>query len=843
MDVFDLAAKLTLDSTEYDKGLTQAESDANSFGSKAGKALGKLGKIGIGAIAGATTATVAFGKQSVETGMQFDSAMSQVAATMGKSMSEIETDVGSVETSFGHFQGNLREFAQFMGANTAFSASQAADALNYMALAGYNTQQSMEMLPNVLSLAAAGSMDLATASDMITDAQTALGLSFADTNVMVDQMAKAASTTNTSVSQLGEAILTIGGTAQFMAGGTEELNAVLGVLADNGIKGSEAGTHLRNMLLKLSDPTDAGANAMEDLGLKVYDAEGKMRSMEAIFTDLNTAMADFTEEQKVQTFSALFNTRDVASATALLNTTTERWSEVKGAIDDASGSAAQMAATQLDNLNGDITIFKSALEGAQIVLSDQLTPTLRDFVQFGTSGIQQITQGFQEGGLAGAMEALGNIISEGLAKAIDNSQVVINAALSLLESIGKALRDNAPALISAAADVLNMVLEKLPGLVDIAGDILLSVIEGLTDALPKILPNLLNAILSITQKVVDLLPTILTSLISLVETIANFILNDGLPIILNILPDLISSIVDFILSASTQITDLVVEIGMMLVNAIPELYAIFASVLPDLITKLFKAIVSNAPALGEAIMQLVVQSLVILPQIFIEVRKHVPELFETIVKGMVENWPTLKQAAIDAFKQFSEGTTSGEVISHLSENVAKFILKGIEKIKSFVSDFKDVGKFIMDGLIEGIQGKIGEITNVISGVASTVSTSFKKVLGIASPSKLFESYGNFIDIGLAQGIDKGIGTVDNAMDSLYDSVLSLPKINGNANIGLYGDSESGYNGIVEAFISALQQIGPMAIVRVDGNRDKIVDITVQANRDYQRMTGASLYGV
>ena len=194
----------------------------------------KLKKIGgvaakaLGAAAAATgTAMLAFGKQSIEAGMQFDSSMSQVAATMGTTVDQIQ---------------DLRDFAQEMGSKTAFSATQAADALNYMALAGYDAKTSMDMLPNVLNLAAAGGMELASASDMITDSQSALGLTLDETSKLVDKMAKASSKSNTSVAQLGDAILTVGGTAKNMAGGTTELTAALGILADNGTKGAEGGT-------------------------------------------------------------------------------------------------------------------------------------------------------------------------------------------------------------------------------------------------------------------------------------------------------------------------------------------------------------------------------------------------------------------------------------------------------------------------------------------------------------------------------------------------------------------------------------------------------------------------
>lgn len=256
--------------------------DVLKSGLEAGaKVAGAAIKAAAASIGAAAVAAVKFGKDSVSAGMDFDSSMSQVAATMGKTGDEIQ---------------DLRDFAQEMGSKTAFSATQAADALNYMALAGYDAETSMKMLPNVLNLAAAGGIELASASDMVTDAQSALGLSLDQTSELVDKMAKAASKSNTSVSQLGDAILTIGGTAKGMAGGTTELASALGILADNGIKGAEGGTALRNILLTLSAPTDKAAEAMEAIGLKAYDAQGNLRPLESIFGDLNKALGNMTED-------------------------------------------------------------------------------------------------------------------------------------------------------------------------------------------------------------------------------------------------------------------------------------------------------------------------------------------------------------------------------------------------------------------------------------------------------------------------------------------------------------------------------------------------------------------
>lgn len=361
-----------------------AQKSVQSLRDKLKGSIAAAAKAATVALGVATAAVTAFAKSSIDTGMQFDSAMSQVAATMGKTTDEI---------------GELRDFAMEMGANTAFSATQAADALNYMALAGYDAEQSMEALPNVLNLAAAGGIDLAAASDMVTDAQSALGLSMEESAALVDKMAMASSKSNTSVAQLGDAILTIGGTAKNLAGGTTELSTALGILADNGVKGAEGGTALRNIILSLSAPTDTAAKAMQSLGLEVYDAQGNMRPLNETFGDLQAALSSMTQGEQTQALSKIFNKEDLKSVNALLANTGERFDELSGYIGNAAGAAENMANTQLDNLAGDVTLFKSALEGAQIILSDQLTPNLREFVQFGSDGISKIASAFQEGGL------------------------------------------------------------------------------------------------------------------------------------------------------------------------------------------------------------------------------------------------------------------------------------------------------------------------------------------------------------------------------------------------------------------------------------------------------------
>lgn len=324
-----------------------------------------------------TAGVTALGTASVKTTADFDTSMSQVQATMGitkDAVSEVNGEtVNTIEA--------LRGLAKKLGSETAFSASECGDALGYLALAGYDTQQMFDTLPTVLNLAAAGGLDLASASDMVTDAMSALGMGTEQATTMVDQMSKTASTTNTSVAQLGEGILKIGATAKTIKGGTGELNTALGLLANNGIKGAEGGTHLRNIILALQSPTDKAAKQMDALGLSVYDSEGNMRSLNDILGDLNSSMDGMTSEEKTNIASRIFNKTDLGAVNALLANTGDTWNSLQKSIEDSGGAAQQMADTQLDNLSGQITILKSALEGLAISFGEILMPRVRSAVE------------------------------------------------------------------------------------------------------------------------------------------------------------------------------------------------------------------------------------------------------------------------------------------------------------------------------------------------------------------------------------------------------------------------------------------------------------------------------
>lgn len=736
-----------------------------------------------------------FAASAVQTGQEFDQSMSQVYATMGniddmsaKSFEKLKESAQALGVAFDETttatelsREVLRQFAQEEGRTTAFSATQAADALNYMALAGYDANESLAMLPTVLDLAAAGSIDLARASDMITDAQTALGLTFEETSTMVDQMAKAASKSNTSVEQLGDAILTIGGTAQFMAGGTERLNTVLGILADNGIKGAEAGTHLRNMLLKLSAPTSEGTKAMQELGLEVFDSSGKMRDMQEIVQDLGAAMEGMSDEKKIQYISDIFNARDVTAVNALLGTTKERWEELGNAIENSSGAAQEMANIQLDNLAGDITLFKSALEGAKIAVSDVLTPSLREFVQFGTEGISRLTQAFKEDGLSGAMGVFGEVLSEGVGMIVKNIPMIVDGAVDMVMAFAGGIIDNTDTILDAFSQIITLLVQKaeenLPQVVEAFVGTFAGVITAIAEVIPQIasafvelvpelvrvlseqLPVMIDAYVQLLLAIMDAIPQVITAIAGQIPTIVTAIVNalltalpqllngaitmfmaivEAIPIVIEQIVPMIPTIVDSIVSALLEmlpaLLDGAVQLFMAIVDAIPLILDSLLGALPQIIETINTGFTESFPQLLEAAIQLFMAIVQAIPQIIDSLTENLPEIINTIINTLIENIPMLLDGAIQLFMAIIQALPT--IIRALTVNLPRLITTIVTTLLSNLPVIISAAVQLLMGIIQAIpqitKELISNVPQIIETIVDGLSEGFDDIVSVGS---------------------------------------------------------------------------------------------------------------
>lgn len=771
MDFLSLVAKLSLDSKEYESGLDKAKGAASKIGGGIATGLKMAGA----AVAAATTAVAGFGAASVKTGMDFDKSMSQVAATMGMSMDEMMTKTGEVETDFGEFTGNLRDYAKFMGANTAFSATEAADALNYMALAGYDVQTSMEMLPNVLNLAAAGNMELATASDMVTDTQTAFGISLERTSQMVDEMAKAASTGNTSVEQLGNAFLTVGGLAQELNGGVvalsdgtvktvdgvQELEIALTAMANAGIKGSEAGTHMRNMLLKLSSPTDEGAKQLRKMGVEVFDTEGKMRSLGDVFNDLRVELGKMSQEDKIKVISDLFNTRDLASAESLLNAVNTSWDSIGESILDAEGAASKMAATQLDNLAGDVTLLKSAFEGAQIAVSDKLTPSLRQFTQLGTQALSDFANAVNKGGLSAGIDSIGKSLSSGITEVTKVLPDAINAGVQLMGAIGQGLAQNAPdignAILTAAGDLAATgvsLMQKIAdgmaefdfsttahnigqwlsdamssdtgeGFISAALSIIGSLARGIGESYSELAPIGAEIVSNLATSIIDNIDGIVDGGIALIEGLIEG-MNKGQLKLIEMIPQIFVSLVGAILRNAPKILAAIVKVNAMsverIVMTIPTLITMLANLIGNIINLIVTqgdVIVMNAVNVALNVVTGIVNAIVHLPETLAGIAGHIIGSFINALGSAPAKTKAVFDKVIPVVIEFGK-----KFIAEAPKMAKKFVEDLPKNLQSLPSKMRKIGKDVVDALKNGVQNAWDSFISWIKNKAKSIIDAF-----------------------------------------------------------------------------------------------------------------------
>ena len=703
------------------------KSTLGSLGTVAGSAL----KGAATAVAAATTAAGGLAAASVKVGSNFESSMSQVAATMGLTTADIAN--GSEEFEI------LAQAAKDAGATTAFSASQASEALNYLALAGYDAQTAADALPAVLNLAAAGSMDLAYASDLATDAMAALGIEASNENLtrFGDEMAKTASKANTSVAQLGEAILTVGGTAKSLAGGTTELNAALGVLANRGIKGSEGGTALRNVILSLSAPTDKAADAMKSLRLEVYDASGNMRPLNEVFKDLNASMENMSEGEKTQVLNEIFNKVDLKSAQALLAGCGDEFDNLADAFANSGGAMQDMADTQLDNLKGDLTILQSGLEGLGIAAYEGMQGPLREAVQLATSMVGDISAAFNEGGLTAAVGAVGGALADMVTYVAGLAPQMINAGVGLLTSLISGIQQNLPALASGAVEIVtslvNGIATMLPQLATTAVQLVTALANGIAAALPDLIPTAVQAVVTLVQGLIENIPALIEAAAALIQGLTDGVIA-AIPILVAAIPTIITSLVTVLLENIPVIIQAGIDLLTALVGALPEIIAAIVAVLPQIIDGITTALLNNIPLLIEAGIQLLTALITNLPQIIATIVTAVPEIVSAIVSAFAG--------------------LAGSIV--------------------------DIGANIVSGIWDGICSMATWIKDKVTGFFSGIVDGVKDFLGIHSPSKVFSDIGNNTVEGYADGVDDGananekrvLNTVGGLSDSMADALGS-----------------------------------------------------------------------
>ena len=410
----------------YDEGLGDASEETKRFGivmNDAGEGTEKL-RVSLGSLVSAQVvvdvlrncahAIKEVASAALEVGTKFTASMSNVQALSGAS---------------GEALAQLTAKAREMGAQTIYSASESADAFSYMALAGWDVEQMLEGIEPVLNLAAAANMDLAEASDIVTDYITAFGLKASDAAHFSDAMATAMSTSNTTVELLGESYKNCAATCGSMGIAMEDATAVLSVMANAGVKGGEAGTALNAILTRLATNTKGCADALEKYGVKVYDTEGNMNSLSSILNGVGEAWGGMSQQEQAALAKTIAGVSHYSQFQTIMLGVSEAakeggmsFDDYAASLRDCEGAAEDMARVMQDNLQGDITILKSALEGLGIATEGVFDESFRKAVQGATDSVSQLERAISKGDLGVSLAALGDSIADLTADLMDAAE-------------------------------------------------------------------------------------------------------------------------------------------------------------------------------------------------------------------------------------------------------------------------------------------------------------------------------------------------------------------------------------------------------------------------------------
>lgn len=451
--------------------------------------LGAAGKIG-GAAVKATAATIttagaaigAVGAYSANVGKDFESAMSSVAATADASAEEYT---------------KLENAAREMGRTTSKTAAESANALEYMSLAGWDVDKSISALPSVLRLSEASGMDLARCSDLVTDSMSALGDVAGELPDYLDVVAKSQNKSNQSAEQLMEAYLNVGGTMKDLGVPIEESAAALGVMANRGRKGGEAGQALSAIMANLTTGTGQAGKMMQKLGISAFDSEGNFIGLQNTLKTVNEATKNLSDEERNAALAALGGKQHVKDLNKLLdglNATNKEgvseWDALTGQLNNCNRALEKMAGTKIDNLEGDMAILESATQDFGISVYKNMQEPLRGLAQYGTQQMGVLSEALESGGFSGLASALGDVAADGLVQIADHAPEFIEMASTLVDSLISGIENNEDAIGDSlgklAVSGAGAFVRLMPRVIVVGGKMTAAIAQGIIDHLPQL---------------------------------------------------------------------------------------------------------------------------------------------------------------------------------------------------------------------------------------------------------------------------------------------------------------------------------------------------------------------
>lgn len=656
----ELFVTLAIKDTAYKQGLKDAEGNASSSTSKIGGAFKTVGKVAKTAMAAGSAAAAAFTKTSIDSGMNFDTAMSQVAATMGTTVEKIE---------------NVKTKAEEMGRTTKYTATEAAEGMNILAQAGLSADEQISGIGTVLNLASAGAMSLEESASYTAGAVKGFGDSMSNASYYADLMAKGATLANTDVRGLGEAFSGSAATAKNYGQAADSVTLSLLRLAEQNVTGSEASTALNRAMADLYTPTDDASKALDQLKVSAYKTNGEAKDFNDLVDELNGSLQGMTAEQKNNALATIFTTQGLQAFNKMTASSDATVQKFWKGIQDSSGSAAQQAATQLDNLKGDITLLSSATEGLELGFYNTFSGAIRGAIKGITSEVSGLAEAMESGGISGAFSKLAQ-------DAINFSGQLPGLTKiggDLINGLILSVTQNSGSITTAVGQLLNNLASTISvGLnvfTSVGVNLLTTIASGMTQGIPTFLGQALPMLTQFTESLRSNAGKLINAGLALIQNIAQGLIN-SIPVLIAYVPTIITNLAGIINDNAPKIlatgVTIITNLAIGLVRAIPLLIAN----LPKIITAIVSIFTAfNWFSLGKNIVTGIIKGV-----------KNLPSLLKTAAKNAVNGFK-------GAFKGNGILSAVKGAFTKIPSAVKSIFTKAVSLVKSFPGRFKNALKF------------------------------------------------------------------------------------------------------------------------------------------------------
>ena len=749
---------------------------------------------------GVTTVIGGVGVAAVKTAADFDSAMSQVAAVSGATGKDFDA---------------LRSKAREMGSKTKFSATEAAEAMNYMAMAGWKTEDMLGGIEGVMNLAAASGEDLATTSDIVTDALTAFGLSAKDSGHFADILAAASSNANTNVSMMGETFKYCAPIAGALGFSAEDTAEAIGLMANAGIKSSQAGTALRTIMNNLAGDVKISGKAIGDVTIATTNADGSMRDLSDILADCRSAFGNLTESEKAQAAESLVGKNAMSGFLALMNAGEDDIEKLSSAIDNCDGSAEKMAMTMQDNLAGQLTILKSQLQELAISFGDILMPAIRSIVSK-LQGFVDKLNGMDEGtkrtivtiallvaSIGPLLIIIGTTISKigvamqgfvKLANGVSKLKVAIQGGTGVLGKLGAALGGVSAPVLAVVAVIAVLVAAFVH---------LWRTNEGFRDAIIGTWNRIKDTISGFCQGIVDRLNALgfqFTDIVDVLKTVWDGFCQILAPIFEGVFNH-IANILSTVTGVITGILD--VFIGIFTGNwsqAWTGVKEIFSSIWNG-ISSFFTNILNVIRGVADVVLGWFGTS-------WNEVWTNIKTFFEGIWNGIVSFftgiWETIKnvvQTGIMLIGSILEAAV--DIITlpfrFIWENCKEIIIAVWDAIKSKVTTVIHAVASVISTVMNAIKTVFTTVWNAIKTVVTTVVNAIKSV--VTTVFNAIKSTATTVWNAVKTAVTTPVNAIKSTVTSVFNSVKSTVTSIFN---GIKSTATSVWNGIKSAITTPIE---------------------------------------